>query len=155
MNLNTVGEPKSPLILVVQNIPAKLAADSLVVASFNKVYISLSDFAIPEQLSQSKNSAILLWIQQNQPDLIIFDLQWSEIKEWQLITALRLDWLTRDIPIIVIKDCWSHHSNNPNHPDFLSNLDYDACLSKPYSVMELERLICSLIFSPVCSSCVR
>lgn len=133
MNLSTVDQPKSPVILVVQNRPANLATNSDILNYFSKVYVSLFDV-----------TEILLWIQQNQPDLIILDLPWLEITEAELITALRLDWLTRNIPILILSNICTNWS------DIVPDLDYNACLCKPYLTSELEKLVCSLVSTPAC-----
>ncbi len=135
MNQTTIDKPRLPVILVVRDNEAKLASDSSLVASFKQIYLSLSE-----------NSQILLWIQQYQPDLIILDLSWSVIIDRGLVTALRLDWLTRNIPILVISDNFSYQ------PQLAKNLDYDACLIKPYSTKKLERLICSLVYNHPCQA---
>lgn len=113
-------------ILVINSGQVEFDLHSSVLASFNRIYISI--------LSMPK---IIPWVQQHQPDLIILDLKWSEVVDSQLISALRLDWLTRKIPILLIAD------NTELQP--LINLDYDARLNKSCSLRELEQTICSLI----------
>ncbi len=123
-------DPRLPTILVVQDSKTELISNSIIANSFKQVYVSID-----------QNSHTLAWIQQNQPDLIILNLEWSKLREMDLVTALRLDWLTRNIPILAIGDCI-----------YLFNLDCDACLIEPYSTSDLEKAICSLISSPVCLS---
>ena len=128
-----------PAVLIVQDRSEKLALNSLIVNSFQQTYISITE-------SVTKNSNILVWIQQNQPYLIILNLAWSKINELDLITALRLDWLTRDIPILAIAKCKKDRFR-------VMNLDCNAYLFKPYSTLELEQTICSLVANPICLSC--
>ncbi|MEL6495569.1 MAG: hypothetical protein AAFQ41_10675, partial [Cyanobacteria bacterium J06623_7] len=59
-----------------------------------------------------------------------------------LISTLKLDWLTRNIPILTIGDSLRQKS--------LNSLNYDAHLTKPYSLSELEQTICSLVCLPAC-----
>ena len=124
------SKQKIQTILIVNDDRTKLSDNSTVLTSFKIIY-----FSITEALS------ILPWVQQHQPDLIILDLEWSKVLELQLIASLRLDWLTRSIPILMI-------TNLPPVPSAAS-LDYNACLIKPYSLFELEQNICSLLSLPV------
>ena len=131
MNFKRYGNSHSPTILIVQNSFRKLELDSSILSLFNIVH-----------LSQSENTAVLSWIQQNQPDLIVLELDCLEKPYESLITSIRLDWLTRDIPIIVTGNKFVLQSMN--------NLDYDACITTPYLAKKLYRVICSLIDSPFC-----
>ncbi|MEM7592850.1 MAG: response regulator [Cyanobacteria bacterium P01_A01_bin.83] len=133
MNKNAASQLSSPTVLVVGKDRAIPISDSLVIASLNQVYISILEAA-----------KILAWVQQHQPDLIVIDIGWSQIIKLQLITALRLDWLTRNIPIIVIT------SNQAKQIDEQTTLDCDAFLIKPYAIKDLEQTICSLISTPAC-----
>jgi len=121
----------SPTILVVSSGQEKLAPNSAVVASLNQVYISVLEAP-----------RIISWVQQHQPDLIVVDLSRSQIIDLQFVTALRLDWLTRNIPILIVANPFSLQS--------FKGLDYDACLIEPYSLKELEQTICTLMFIPAC-----
>ena len=125
-----VESKKVQTLLIVNDDRAKLFANSTVLTSFNQIY-----FSITEALN------IFSWAQQYQPDLIILDLKWSEVVELQLIPTLRLDWLTRNIPILMIADSAPLQS--------VASLDYNAYLTKPYSLFELEQTICSLISLPI------
>ena len=173
MVCDSIGVRQLPAIAIVQDSSTKLPSDSSVINSFKQIYISAT-----------KNVNILLWIQQNQPDLIILNLELSKISELDLVAALRLDWLTRNIPILVTINShnwatpitentpisWqttsrpqglaseSHktsplgHNTQPWDCLQVMNLDYDACLVKPYSTLELEKTVCSLVCSPACYS---
>lgn len=121
---------KVQTLLIVNDDRTKLSDNSTVLTSFNQIYFSITEAP-----------TILPWVQQHQPDLIILDLKWSKVVELQLIAALRLDWLTRNIPILMI-------TNLPSVP-FAASLDYNACLIKPYTLLELEQTICSLVSLPV------
>lgn len=133
MDHNAVGNYPSPTVLVVNNNQANLVSNSLILDSLNQVHISILE-----------DSNILSWVQQSQPDLIILDIGWSQVINPQLIAALRLDWLTRNIPIMVIV------ASAAQQNETLAELDYDACLIKPYSAGELGEKICSLLSTPAC-----
>ena len=120
-----------PAILIVQDSQEKLTLNSLGINSFQQTCISVTE-------SVTKNTDIFSWIQQNQPDLIILNLEWSKISELNLTTTLRLDWLTRNIPILAI-------ANRKSDRFWITNLDCDAYLFKPYSKLELETAIVSLV----------
>lgn len=128
MNHNETSKYVLPTVLVINNNQSKLPTDSLLLASLNQVCMPILEF-----------SKILEWIQQHQPDLIVLDIEWSQIINLQLIAALRLDWLTRNIPIMIITGSTSQQIET------LGQLDYDAFLIKPYSVAELREKISSLL----------
>ncbi|MGD1921032.1 MAG: two-component system response regulator [Pleurocapsa sp.] len=123
----------SPTILIVRDSGEKIEFDSSILADFNTVYVS-----------KSKDRSILGWIQENQPDLIILELRNPQESCCCLITPLRLDWLTRNIPIIVIGDRFTLKS--------IANLDYDVCLRSPCSETDLDGAICSLISTSLCQT---
>jgi CheY-like chemotaxis protein len=124
-----------PTILIVQDNQTKLGSDSPILSAFNQVDIPVVN-----------SMTVVIWVQQHQPDLVIFDIEYSQIINLGLITALRLDWLTRKIPILVI--------SNMSHRDLQSetSLDCNAYLKKPYATKELEQAICSLVPTPACKS---
>ncbi|WP_019509073.1 two-component system response regulator [Pleurocapsa sp. PCC 7319] len=111
----------------------RLGANSRILALYDQVYIY-----------SKKTTTILSWIQQHQPDLVVLDFEISQIKKMELISVLRLDWLTRNIPIIIITNLASQQKLAT------TNLDFNACLVEPYSLQELERVICSLVPIPDC-----
>ena len=119
-------------MLVIQDSTEILASDSAILNSFKQVYKTVT-----------KSFDTLIWIQQNQPALIVLNLEDLEIDELDLVTALRTDWLTRNIPILAIADKCNRFR--------ISNLDCDEYLSKPYSISKLEKAICSLVYSPSCT----
>ncbi len=133
MNDNVTSKYLAPTVLVVNNNQENLVSNSLILDSLNQVHISILE-----------DSNILSWVQQYQPDLIILDIGWSQIINSQLIAALRLDWLTRNIPIMVIVGSTTQQIEASAH------LDYDACLIKPYSAADLGKKICSLVSTPAC-----
>ena len=127
------GDVTTPNILIVQEDLVEKEAASSISPLLNKAYCA-----------EYQPGNTLNWIQQNQPDLIILKLKKSEVNYLDLIISLRLDWLTRDIPILIIGNRFVLRST--------ANLDYDACLKTPYSMEELERAICSLIRTPACQA---
>lgn len=118
-------------ILVVSNGKAQQLKKSTLLASLNCVYLSAAD------------DSIISWIQQHQPDTIVLELDWSQVVHLQLVSALRLDWLTRLIPIIAIVGL------NAQKLRSAEQLDCD-CLVEPYSLSELEQSICKLLSLPAC-----
>ena len=136
MNHYAASRSYLPTLLLVSQHQEKLAAQSPVLDSFDLVYLLATEAA-----------NTLSWVQQYQPDLIILDLEWSQILDLQLTAALRLDWLTRNIPIVILA--------SPNLSRFSPNakLDCDICLTKPYSISQLEQVICTLVSNPACKSC--
>lgn len=126
------GDHCLPTILVVRDSESLASFSASGLARFHLVYVAKS----PD------NFSTLAWIQENQPDLVIFELQHPETPVLSLITPLRLDWLTRDIPIMVTGNRLALQS--------IVNLDYDACLITPYSTANLEQAICSLINASSC-----
>ena len=132
MKISKLDNNRLPIILIVQDDKSDQVFESYFLNLFNTVYIS-----------KSQNYMMTLsWIQQNQPDLIILRLERAELPCLSLITSLKMDWLTRDIPTVVIENRLAVQS--------VSNLDYDACLTTPYSAKDLKRVICSFIHSPLC-----
>lgn len=137
MYYNTVRGHYLPTILIVQENQTKLASDSEILSGFNQVNIPVVEAM-----------TIVAWVQRHQPDLVIFDIDYLQIVNLGLITALRLDWLTRKIPILVI--------SNVSNKELQSraNLDCNAYLRKPYVTRELEQAICSLVPTAACKSYV-
>ena len=136
MNHFTANSSYLQKLLVVSQHQFKPTVGSPIIDSFDLVYLSVSE---------AEN--IVSWVQQYQPDLIILDLEWSQIADMQLTATLRLDWLTRNIPIVVLANPKSHQRSS------LTELDYDICLNKPCSDAKLERAICTLVANPACKSC--
>ncbi|BAZ46000.1 two-component hybrid sensor and regulator [Chondrocystis sp. NIES-4102] len=136
MYYNTIHDDYLPTVLVVQEHQVKLASNSQILSTFNQINIPVINAM-----------TVVAWVQQHQPDLIIFDLEYSRIINLGLVTALRLDWLTRKIPILVI-GCLA------DRLQFEASLDYDGYLRKPYSTRELEQAICSLVSTPACRSLI-
>ena len=134
MSGNTDFDKYQKTILVVSNGKAKQLKNSTLLASLNWVYISTSE------------EDIIYWIQQHQPDLIVLELDWSQLVNLQLVSTLRLDWLTRLIPIIAIVRSTAQKQHS------VERLDCDICLVEPYSLSKLERSICKLVPLPVCKS---
>ena len=133
MNYCSSHQTNLQTLLVVNKGQTELDLNSPVLASFHQVCIS--------SLATTK---IITLVQQHQPDLVILDLEWLEAVDSQLIPALRLDWLTRNIPILLITDTSGLQS--------LQNLDYDVRLHRSCSLLELEKTICFLTSISVCES---
>lgn len=150
MNRKSNSSHSLPTVVVVNDEGEKLTTNSLIYASLNQVSLSLvprlakaglASDSLPRSVAEVIK--ILAWIQQNQPDLIILNLELSQIINLQLVSALRLDWLTRNIPIMIV--------TNPSQKfQLIAKLDYDLCLTKPYSTVAFEQAICSLLSLPAC-----
>lgn len=126
MDRKVASNYRQPTILIVSNNKTELLLSSSILTSFDRFQVVF------------KEQETLSWIQQHQPDLIILDLEEFE-KLLPLVTSLKLDWLTRDIPIIAIVDSAVRQSS------LSADLNYDACLTKTYSVRELEQKVFSLV----------
>lgn len=133
MNQKATGNYCSPTVLLINDEPEKLEINSLVLASLNQVSMPILEVR-----------KILLWVQQYQPDLIILNAELSQTINLQLITTLKLDWLTRKIPILLITTAAQKLQSE-------KTLAYDACLIAPYSPVELDKIICSLVSVPACN----
>ena len=133
MNYNVTFGYYAQTLLIVNNDRTKLNTNSAVLASFNR-----------HDISMVEEPDVLSWIQQHQPDLIILNLEWSQLIKRQLIAVLKLDWLTRNIPIMVILDSTALRLNSAER------LNYDACLVEPYSTTELDKNIGSLVSVSAC-----
>ena len=131
MNHKAFKNEHLPTILVVRDSQRKIELNSHILSAFNVVC-----------LLKAQDTAILIWIQQNQPDLIVIEYNSLLEPYSNLITPLKLDWLTRNIPIVVAGNRFTLKS--------IENLDYDACLNSPYSATDLDRVICSLLRLPNC-----
>ena len=131
MDRRAISNYRQPIILIISNNQTKLPLSSSILAFFDRFQVIF------------QKQKTLSWIQQHQPDLIILDLEKSD-KLLPLVTTLKLDWLTRDIPIIAIIDSAARQLC------LSAGLDYDACLVRPYSVVELEQKICSLVSTCKC-----
>ena len=125
MNYRVVSNSHQPTILTIGNDRTELAFNSTLLASFELVYATFE-------------KQTLSWIQQHQPDLIVLDLEASQ-QLLSLIATLKLDWLTRDIPILAIANSAAQQLRRP------ADLDCDACLIRPYSTVELEQKLNSLL----------
>ena len=134
MNYTNVYNYRQPTILIVSNSRQELTFNSPILASFNLVNLLFQE---PETLS---------WIQQHQPDLIVLDLEWSQLSHLQLVTNLKLDWLTRDIPVVAIVNSIAQQHR------LMSDINYDGYSLRPYSIIELEKHVCSLIATFDCQS---
>lgn len=118
-------------ILVVRDRKRKTKLDSLILSDFNIAYFSNSEY-----------KTLLSWIQQNQPSLIIFELDYPQKTYSDLIATLKLDWLTRNISIVMIGNRFALQS--------VANLDYDVYLDSAYTIADLEKVVCSLVHTPAC-----
>ena len=130
---NTNSCYQKTVLVVSEGKARQLIKNSTLLASLNYVDISASE------------DKIVSWIQQHQPDLIVLELDWSQVANLQLVSALRLDWLTRLIPIIAIVGKTAQKLRSAEQ------LDCDR-LVEPYSLLELEKSICQLLSLPACSS---
>ncbi|MEL6439257.1 MAG: response regulator [Cyanobacteria bacterium J06621_8] len=133
MNKNAASKVCLPTVLVVSNDQSILINAPSTIDSLNQVCIPILEA-----------TQVISWVQEHQPDLIILDVCWSEVINMQLNAALRLDWLTRNIPILVIA------SSDTQQCHSLAKLDYDACLVRPYEPEELAQTVFSLISNSAC-----
>lgn len=80
--------------------------------------------------------------QQWQPDLILLDVRMPQIDGLELLKMLKLDLLTKAIPIIAVTALAGKREQK-----MIVDAGFDGCLIKPYLLEELEDIICSHIFN--------
>ena len=77
--------------------------------------------------------------QQEQPDLILLDLQLPQINGIKLLGALKIDWLTRNIPIVAITTLKAEKEKN------ILDAEFDGYLFPPYTHANLQKAIASFL----------
>jgi CheY-like chemotaxis protein len=110
----------------------------------NLTYIStaLSLFNYHCLIAENALTALSL-AQQRQPDLILLDVRMPEISGIELLKILRLDWLTKSIPVIAVTALAGDREQ-----EMIKNAGFDGCLVKPYLLEELEQIVYSHISNP-------
>lgn len=110
----------------------------------NLTYISTALNLFNYHCLTAKNALTGLSLaQQWQPDLILLDVRMPQISGLELLTILRLDWLTRAIPVIAVTALAGEREQ-----EMIMNAGFDGCLLKPYLLEELENIIYSHIANP-------
>ncbi|MEO1800934.1 MAG: response regulator [Cyanobacteria bacterium J06629_2] len=71
-----------------------------------------------------------------QPGLLLVDIEMTGVSGIELLKILRLDWLTRTIPVVAVTAL-----SEDRERDAIAQAGFDDCLLKPYSLAELEILI--------------
>jgi CheY-like chemotaxis protein len=79
--------------------------------------------------------------QQWQPDLILLDVKMPQINGLELLKILRLDWLTRKIPVIAVTALAGKREQ-----EMIISAGFDGCLIKPYLLEQLDDIVCSHIY---------
>ncbi|NJK55908.1 MAG: response regulator [Pleurocapsa sp. SU_5_0] len=75
--------------------------------------------------------------QQWQPDLILLDVRMPQINGLELLKILRIDWLTRKIPVIAVTAL-----AGAKEQEMITSAGFDGCLIKPYLLEQLEDIVC-------------
>jgi CheY-like chemotaxis protein len=105
----------------------------------NLIYISMALSLFNYHCLIAKNALSGLSLaQQWQPDLIMLDVRMPQINGLELLKTLRLDWLTRTIPVIAVTALAGEREQ-----EMIMNAGFDGCLLKPYRLEELEHIICA------------
>jgi len=121
----TLKKKYQPTILVVEDNPDNLAYVSTALELFRCRCLTAPN-AI-EGLSLA---------QRYQPNLILMDILMPEIDGIELLKILKLDWLTRTIPVVAMTALSGRKARAA-----IAQAGFDGFLLKPYSLEELEMII--------------
>lgn len=115
-----------PLILAVEDNEDNLLIINYVVDSLNCRFIGEAD-----------GKKTLLTAQKSQPNLILLDIMLPEANGIDLFHSLKEDSLTNHIPIIAVTALARVEERQR-----ILEAGFDAYISKPYMLEEIEELIC-------------
>ena len=74
--------------------------------------------------------------QEEQPDLILLDLRLPKIDGIDLLKILKIDWLTRTIPIVAVTALAGKEGQ-----ETIARAGFDDYLLKPYLLADLEKVV--------------
>ena len=80
--------------------------------------------------------------QKYQPDLIVLDVRLPKISGLDLVKVLKLNCLTQNIPVIAVTSLARKREQK-----LILEAGFDAYLTKPYLIEDLERVVCSNILN--------
>lgn len=124
-NLNSQYNHQSPLILTVDDNRDNLLLINLALSYFNyKLVIT------------ANTQTAMSMVKRDLPNLILLGINTPGTKEQELLRQLKQDHKTRSIPIVALTALV-----NPDYLSSLLDLGCDYCLSKPYLLEELQRVI--------------
>ena len=130
MELYEFGEQQRiserPLILAVEDNEDNLLIINYVVDSLNCRFIGEAD-----------GKKTLLTAQKSQPDLILLDIMLPEANGIDLFHSLKQDSSTNHIPVIAVTAL-----ARVEEKQRILEAGFDAYISKPYMLEEIEELIC-------------
>ncbi|MBE9047485.1 response regulator [Pleurocapsales cyanobacterium LEGE 10410] len=127
--LNSQLSDGSPLILAIDNDRDNLLLINLVLSYLNYSLVMTAN--IQRALSMVKR---------DRPDLILLGINFPGIAEIEILRQLKQAASTRSIPIVALTAIL-----NSDYLSYLSCLGCDYCLTKPYLLEDLEKLIGELL----------
>lgn len=128
--LNSQLSDGSPLILAIDNDRDNLLLINLV--------LSYLDYSLVMTVN---TQTALSMVERERPDLILLGINSPGIAEIEILRQLKQAASTRSIPIIALTAIL-----NPDYLSYLSCLGCDYCLTKPYLLKDLEKLIGEQLF---------
>ncbi|MEM8718009.1 MAG: response regulator [Cyanobacteria bacterium P01_G01_bin.39] len=114
-------------ILIVEDDEDNLLYLTSALGLFNYHYFAAKDAISGLSLAQTK-----------QPDLILLDIKMPQISGIELVKTLKMDWLTRSIPVVAITALAREQEKNS-----ILAAGFDGYLVKPFLLEDLEQAICS------------
>jgi CheY-like chemotaxis protein len=128
--LNSQLSDGSPLILAIDNDRDNLLLINLV--------LSYLDYSL---VMTANTQTALSMVGRERPDLILLGINSPGIAEIEILRQLKQAASTRSIPVVALTAIF-----NPDYLSYLSYLGCDYCLTKPYLLEDLEKLIGEQLF---------
>lgn len=124
-NLDVQLNDETPLILTVDNDRDNLLLVNLILSYLNYNLV----------ISANTQTALSI-LERERPDLILLGINFPGIREMELFRRLKQNSQTRTIPIVALTAI-----SNPEYQSCLLCVGYDYCLTKPYLLEDLHKLI--------------
>ena len=130
--------PTTPILATIPCQPTILAIED---DEDNLLYISSALNLFNYRCLTASNAMLGLSIAQRwQPDLILLDVKMPHISGIELVKILKIDWLTRKIPVVAVTALAREKEKR-----IILDAGFRDYLLKPYLLKELENIICSNI----------